>query len=70
MTKKWYQSTTVWIGILTAFAGIVPLAVELVKVIAPDATTIVVAVAALVLGVLQIVRRTFLDPTDPPAKIG
>jgi hypothetical protein len=64
MIKPWYQSKTIWIGILTTLAGIIPLVVELINKQAFDAG----AIAAVVLGIMQIVRRVWLD--GEPAKIG
>ena len=64
MTKPWYQSRTIWVGILTTLAGVIPLVVELINKQSFDAG----AIAAVVLGVIQIVRRVWLD--GQPAYIG
>ena len=57
MTKKWFQSKTIWIGILTTLAGVIPLVVELVNKQNLDA----VAIGTVILGMIQIVRRVWLD---------
>jgi uncharacterized membrane protein HdeD (DUF308 family) len=62
MTKSWYQSKTIWIGILTTLAGVIPLVVELINKQSFDAG----AIAAVVLGVIQIVRRVWLDGQPLP----
>jgi uncharacterized membrane protein HdeD (DUF308 family) len=62
MTKSWYRSKTIWIGILTTLAGVIPLAVELINKQSFDAG----AIAAVVLGVIQIVRRVWLDGQPLP----
>ena len=64
MKKPWYQSRTIWIGILTTLAGVIPLIVELVNKTSIDA----VAIGTAALGVIQIVRRVWLD--GQPAQIG
>jgi hypothetical protein len=70
-TKVWYLSTTVQLGILTMIAGLVPLIVELVKVVTSqpvDATTLTAAIGAFFLGAVQVYRRFLLDgETTPPA---
>jgi hypothetical protein len=66
--KPWYMSKTIWIGIVTLLAGSIPLIVEFIKATTPDSAAIVTSIAGLVLGVLQIVRRIYLDgETTPPA---
>ena len=62
MTKKWYQSKTIWIGALTTLAGIIPLVVELINKQNIDA----VAIGTAVLGIIQIVRRVWLDGQPLP----
>jgi hypothetical protein len=70
VTKKpWYTSRTVWIGIVTMLVGTIPLVVEFVKTAAPDAASVVTSVGGLILGVLQIVRRIYLDGETAPAAI-
>jgi len=64
MKKPWYQSRTIWIGILTTLAGIIPLVVDLVNTETIDAG----ALAVIALGIIQVVRRVWLD--GEPAKIG
>jgi hypothetical protein len=69
-TKPWYTSKTIWIGIVTLLASSIPLLVEFIKQTSPDASAVVTSVAGLILGVLQIVRRIYLDTDNPPATIG
>ena len=68
-TKKWFQSKTIWIGICTSLSGIIPLAVVFVQAVSPNYFVIVAAIAALTLGAVQVLRRTWLDPQTPPAAI-
>lgn len=69
MTKKWYESLTIQIGILTALAGLVPLVLDLLKVLDPGSATVASAIGVFVLGAIQIVRRFALDPENPPSAI-
>ena len=68
-TKKWYQSLTIQIGILTALAGLVPLILDLLKVLNPAWGEVATAIGVFVLGLLQIIRRFALDPENPPSAI-
>jgi len=71
-SKSWYLSTTVWVGILTTIAGLVPLVIEIVKVVAAqpaDPTVLAAAIGAFVLGVIQVIRRVWLDGETTPAAL-
>jgi hypothetical protein len=68
---KWYQSYTVWSGVLVMLLGLIPLANELLKVVAPSAIIVVDAVITFLAGVLVIVLRiwntnTVIKAPQPP----
>jgi len=69
MAKNWYESKTLWIGVLTALTAFIPLLVELLLKLQADPAAIVTAVAGFALGVIQIVRRFLLNPEEPPAAL-
>lgn len=59
VTKAWYQSKIVWLGILTTILGIVPILVDLAKAYNVD----VVAVGTAVIGILTVIVRIWLTDT-------
>jgi hypothetical protein len=70
--KKWYDSTTVQLGILMAISGMVPLVIELIKALtsqAVDPTITASAIGAFVLGCVSVYRRFLLDGETPPAAL-
>ena len=68
--KPWYTSKTIWIGIVTLVAACIPLVAEFIKSTTPDASATVTAIAGMILGIIQIVRRIYLDGETTPPAIG
>lgn len=73
--KPWHWSRTVWIGVLTTVLGLVPLLlpdlIDLLKLLNMTGQQLEVfsGVAVAILGILSVVRRFMLDPTQPPAAL-
>jgi hypothetical protein len=64
-TKKWYQSKLVWMGVLTALLGIIPLVQEMIDKGPVDTT----AILTLVSGVIVIALRVWTNsPINPIQK--
>lgn len=59
VTKAWYQSKIVWLGIVTTILGIVPILVELARSYNVD----VVAVGTAIIGILTVIVRIWLTDT-------
>lgn len=59
VTKAWYQSKIVWLGIITTLLGVVPILVELAKAYNVDA----VAVGTAVIGILMVIVRVWFTDT-------
>jgi hypothetical protein len=63
--KNWYESKLVWMGVLTALLGIIPLVQEMVSKGPVDFT----AVLTLLSGVIVVVLRVWTSqPIDPIQK--
>jgi hypothetical protein len=74
-TIKWYQSYTVWSAVVVVLLGLIPLANELLKVVAPAAIIIVDAVLTFLAGTLIIILRVWntntvikAPPPTPPVE--
>jgi hypothetical protein len=64
-TKPWYQSKLVWMGVLTALLGIIPLVQEMIDKGPVDTT----AILTLVSGVIVIALRVWTNsPINPIQK--
>jgi hypothetical protein len=64
-TKAWYQSKLVWMGVLTALLGIIPLVQEMIDKGPVDTT----AILTLVSGVIVIALRVWTNsPINPIQK--
>jgi hypothetical protein len=64
-TKPWYQSKLVWMGVLTALLGIIPLVQEMINKGPVDTT----AILTLVSGVIVIALRVWTNsPINPIQK--
>jgi hypothetical protein len=68
-TKVWWKSKIVWTSVGVILLGLIPLANEFLKVVAPSALVIVDAVLTFVAGVIILICRVITDnPIDPIAK--
>jgi hypothetical protein len=61
-TKKWYESKLVWLGVLTALLGIIPLVQEMIAKGPVDVTAILTLISGIVVVVLRVWTNTPIDP--------
>ena len=68
-TKKWYESKTIWIAIVTGLTVVLPLIPDLLKAleISPVVAEKVSAVIVVILSIIAAYRRAVLAET--PAQI-
>ena len=64
-TKKWYESKLVWLGVLVALQGIIPLVIDLVQKGQFDATGFLTLLSGIILVVLRVITN---DPILPIQK--
>jgi hypothetical protein len=57
--KPWYKSKILWMALLTIALGVIPLLLDLFKVIMPQAVELWTAVLTFVSGALTLIFRVF-----------
>ena len=57
--KAWYTSKIVWVGIISTVLAILPILAAYVKLISPQAATVIDATVAMLAGVLTVILRVW-----------
>jgi hypothetical protein len=60
--KNWYESKLVWMGVLTALLGIIPLVQEMISKGPVDATALLTLLSGVIVVVLRVWTNTPIDP--------
>jgi len=63
-TKAWYTSKMVWLGVLTALLGIIPLVQEMIAKGPVDLVAVLTLISGVIMVVLRVITNTPIAPIE------
>jgi hypothetical protein len=64
VTKAWYTSKMVWLGVLTALLGIIPLVQEMIAKGPVDLVAVLTLISGVIMVVLRVITNTPIAPIE------